>query len=133
MINCNVMPTVISKEQSIECQRCKYASKKIRWCGKHGGYIPGSMEKKVQLIKGRPVKYPTTAEMAKTFTRSLGQHIGSGLKKRSKEEQEQCLKICNGCDRFIAKTKVGPRCMECGCCINLKTRWATAHCPLNKW
>ena len=95
---------------------------------------------KVRIVKSiaasrAKTKYPSTARMGLGFGYALARHTRSGFKKRSKKEQEKVMAICRACEPyFVPETKVlGPRCKKCGCCMSLKTRWATAHCDLGKW
>ena len=37
---------------------------------------------------------------------------------------------CQGCEHFI---KDSSRCKKCGCFMKVKTRIATARCPVGKW
>ena len=39
------------------------------------------------------------------------------------------LDICNGCEFLTEKNK----CEKCGCFMKVKTRVATARCPIGKW
>ena len=39
-------------------------------------------------------------------------------------------KICLECPRLIRATK---QCRECGCFMAIKTKLATAQCPIGKW
>lgn len=72
--------------------------------------------------------------MAKTFTKEVSKYIRSGLKNRTKEEQQNVIGICKLCKPyFVEKTTAGPRCKRCGCCISLAKRWKTKHCPIGKW
>jgi hypothetical protein len=51
-------------------------------------------------------------------------------KKVSKEIAEERMEICKGCPRLIQATK---QCKECGCIMVLKTKLASAFCPIGKW
>ena len=44
--------------------------------------------------------------------------------------QNERLKICETCPKFIKLTKT---CKECGCFMVLKTKLSEASCPLGKW
>lgn len=104
-----------------ECKICRHASKQIRLCCKFG----------LELSKGKEVQYPSGIQMARNFGGSAVRHVRSGFKKRSKEEQARCRLLCEGCDDYVAESKIGPRCSRCGCCVKLAVRWATKHCPGN--
>jgi len=117
---------VFTPEQIEECKKCKHASKRKVWCCLFGVYIRGN-------IVTPKIKYPSKLRMGAGFSKALYRHVRSGLKQRSKEEQEKCKAICKKCIHFVPVTKVGPRCRLCGCCMDLKTRWETAHCEIGKW
>ena len=51
-------------------------------------------------------------------------------RKITEEEIKSRLDTCNDCDRLIKTVNV---CKECGCFMNIKTKFLIASCPLNKW
>ena len=124
MINCVTIPE-FTKEQIADCHKCKHASKKKEFCSNPnvGVYI-GEKSK---------IEYPSKIQMAKNFGKAAGKHIKSGLKKRSDVEQKRVMDICLKCEWYEPTSKLGVRCKKCGCCMDIKKRWATAHCPLKKW
>ena len=119
-----------TSEQIAECVNCIHASNKKIWCCLFGVRIRPEGE----IIKPpNKIQYPSIPKMAMGFGKAAYRHIASGLKHKSKAEYERCKKICKGCDEYIEKTKVGPRCKLCGCCMDLKTSWSTGHCKMGKW
>lgn len=46
----------------------------------------------------------------------------------SKEEQQQRISICNGCEYYTMK-----RCMHCGCFMENKVKFSISKCPIDKW
>ncbi len=40
------------------------------------------------------------------------------------------LSMCQGCEHFISATS---QCKKCGCFMKVKTKLATARCPVGKW
>lgn len=48
----------------------------------------------------------------------------------SEEIADERLKVCNACPELIQLTKT---CKKCGCFMTLKTKFAKATCPLEKW
>ena len=40
------------------------------------------------------------------------------------------LSMCQGCEHFISATS---QCKKCGCFMKVKTKVATARCPVGKW
>lgn len=126
-MGCNkeIPPTVFDENQLKECRPCDWASDTKSWCGLFGIWIKSPSEQKPS--------YPPVLEMVGNLVTATGRHILSGLKNRTEEEQNKCREICQACDNYVIESRLGPRCTKCGCCTNIKTRWATAHCPLEKW
>ena len=122
-----------TKEQIEECGQCKHPSAKIRWCGLFACKIQEAG--KIILPADKKVQYPSAVTMAKNFVKATAKQIASGLKTRSEQEQKKCQEICVGCDKYVAKTRIGPRCRLCGCCTGLAKRWKSKHCPATppKW
>ncbi len=104
------------------CERCKGRHEMVRTAIQRS---KESTEKKLE--------YPSLPTMAKSFGKALYNHAKSGFKKRTEAEQQKVMEICRACEFFIAESKIGPRCVKCGCCMSLKTRWAASHCKLGKW
>jgi hypothetical protein len=46
----------------------------------------------------------------------------------SDEVQEERMLICHQCPKFC-----DGRCIECGCYMRLKTKFAEVECPIGKW
>jgi len=113
--------------QIAECEKCKHISGKKIWCCKFGVYI----REHERIIV--PKQMPSVGTMAKGFVREGAKYLKAGRPKRSEVEQTACRLICVQCGHYQEKSKLGPRCSKCGCCVNLKTRWATAHCPEGLW
>ena len=70
---------------------------------------------------------------AKESLTDLASDIVNGKEIDASEETVKNRKeICNNCDqqKIIAKLKL---CKECGCLIDVKTKGASFHCPINKW
>lgn len=121
----------MTAEQVVECQGCKYASGRKVWCCLFG--IP-IIEKGRIFVPDRKIAYPSRLTMGANFAKESVRYLTAGRPNRTEKEQALCRAICERpCDYYVAGSKLGPRCSKCGCCINLKTRWATAHCPLGKW
>ena len=116
-------------EQIKKCSQCKMASGKVRWCGHFGCWIG---DKKI-ITPDKKIKYPSMPKMAGNLASATAKHLASGMKKRSDAEQKNCLAICKACNSFVPDSKIGSRCQKCGCRMDIKVRWTTAHCPLKKW
>ena len=121
----------MTAEQLAECCKCKHASGKKVWCCLFGIAL---IEEGRIFVPDRKVRYPSWLKMGASVAKESAKYIAAGRPKRSSQEQGRCKAICERpCDYYVAESKLGPRCSKCGCCINLKTRWATANCPLKKW
>lgn len=56
--------------------------------------------------------------------------VNPSVPKLSDDDAKKRYSICLDCDRFL---KVTNQCKECGCFMSIKTRLATASCPIGKW
>jgi hypothetical protein len=56
--------------------------------------------------------------------------VNPNIPKAEDSEAERRLNICLACPELIQATK---QCRQCGCFMKLKTRIASATCPLQKW
>jgi hypothetical protein len=130
-----------TKEQIAECQSCRWISGKKRWCCHFGVWIIEAgtiIQPSKKIIRPQP-KLPPMRTMAKNFAGVAIKYARSGFKNRTPAEQQRCKDIChtrkNGkpCEFFIADSRLGERCSQCGCCINLATLWASKDCPKNYW
>ncbi len=74
---------------------------------------------------------PSLMKQGMNFLKAGVKHVAGGMKKASQEEIDRRLGICKGCPFFVDGD--APRCTKCGCHMNLKARWETAHCPIQKW
>lgn len=75
---------------------------------------------------------PNIAKQASSFTKESIRYIKSGMPKRSPDEIDRVKLICKQCD-YYQERNGSVRCAKCGCYLNIKTRWATADCPIGKW
>lgn len=75
-------------------------------------------------------KLPPLKRMAKTFLDSSYKQLRAGNPQRTDEEIARIKDICMECPHLI-KEKM--RCSKCGCFVDVKARWQTAHCPEGKW
>ncbi len=83
--------------------------------------------------------YPSYRRMSRSLISETIKYIKSGFKTRTRAEQEKLIRICIGtkdtkrCDYYKVYVGLVPRCLECGCCLHIKKRWITAHCPIDRW
>jgi len=119
-----------TKEQIEACEKCKHASGKKVWCCLFGVWIK---EQSRIITPDKKIKYPSMMKMAGNFTKESYEYIKEGRPKRSDEEKAKVILMCQQCEFYVPQTKLGPRCKKCGCNMNVKARWATAHCPIGKW
>ena len=140
-MSCNkIKKPVFTKEQIAECEKCRHASKRKTWCCNpligcsiiEAGKVLTPQKKKI-LLPNRKVKYPSIGSMGKSLIKGVAKHARSGFKNRSEAEQRRCQEICLKCDDYDLTSRLGPRCKVCGCNMKVKTRWASANCPKNKW
>ena len=130
-MDCNRITTPdFTRKQISECQKCKHASGRKIWCCLFGVHI---IENGKIIQPARKVKYPSKLKMAKSLVKETTKYVKAGMPNRSNAEQLRCKAICELCDEYVLKTKVGPRCQKCGCCMNLATLWKTKNCLLKKW
>ena len=97
------------------------------WCPKFKSHIPRSW-----CFARCDIKkvYPGITTMAKEFAKETAKHIKAGAPKRSDEEVNRIKAICEACDELNPQSK---RCYLCGCKMDRKIPWATAHCRIEKW
>ena len=127
-MTCNkITKPEFTKEQIIECGKCKHASAKVKWCGLFGDWIG---EHSRIIVPDKKIKYPSIATMGKSFIKAGAKHIASGMKERSEEEIKRILTICESCEEYVKKTG---RCKVCGCGMKRKIKWSTTNCKLRKW
>ena len=79
-----------------------------------------------EVEKSQPM--PSLAQQAWNFTRAVADHLKSGAAHVSEEGYKKRMEECDGCDR-----RQDNRCLECGCFIPTKAKWASSECPIGKW
>lgn len=135
LVSCIAKPE-FTKAQIAKCKKCKWVSAKKRWCGKWACWIGGAG----QIVRpNKNISPPSRLQMASSFAKEAGRFVAAGAPCRPEAEQARLKAICKSCRQptgepmlFLDPQK-GPRCRVCGCCTNVKTLWATAHCPRGKW
>ncbi len=63
-----------------------------------------------------------------TFATACIRHVSEGGFDVSDEVYKERLSICETCSE-----RQDEICIQCGCHLPLKARWATQECPLKKW
>ena len=111
---CIVKPE-FTKAKIRECRKCKWASARIKWCGKWGCWIQG---------------YPGYAVMARSFVKASVKQRLAGNPIRSEKEIEKIKAICEVCDFYVKDRR---RCLKCGCKMEKKIPWETTSCLIGKW
>ena len=75
-----------------------------------------------------PRQMPNMAKQAWNFTRAGADHLKSGAAHASEKLYKARMEQCDGCDR-----RQDTRCLECGCYLPTKAKWASSECPIGKW
>ena len=126
-----IKPLSVLRGETIEkhyvCHECN-----IRFIGE-------SIKAPDYILEYRKKRYPSTSppnqpslmKKITNFTKSAIKHVRSGMKNASEKEIDKRMEICKGCEFFIEGEK--PRCSKCGCHLNLKARWESSKCPIDKW
>ena len=71
-------------------------------------------------------KLPSLPQQAKNLGQAVISHAINGFKQA--DDYENRIAICEGCERFK-----NDKCLECGCFMKVKAKWAEQSCPINKW
>jgi len=95
-----------------------------------------------KMLKGEK-KLPLMSQMVRNVAVEHWKSLKAFLKGKhvivpqeiAQERWDECIK----CDRLLYDEinpdtdKKDGRCIECGCFMNVKTHYATAECPIDKW
>jgi len=136
-MECNKKPIKFNVQQIEKCKKCKFASGNVNhetrrgWCSKYKVFINDKnkiIHLKDPVLEVKKLTLPSKRQMAKNFMGSAMLHLKSGLKQRSEADQLKCRLICESCGFMINN-----RCLKCGCYLSKAIKWATKHCPVNKW
>jgi hypothetical protein len=73
----------------------------------------------------------TLVEKGVKFISASTRFVMSGFQEVPENVQQERLSICKECPFFSGGEN--PECEKCGCLLNLKTKWATEKCPIDKW
>jgi Zn finger protein HypA/HybF involved in hydrogenase expression len=76
---------------------------------------------------------PSKAKMAVGLAGAAAKQYAALNPQRSDAEIVKLADICRRCEQYVETSELGVRCKVCGCHLNIKQRWATAHCPLKQW
>lgn len=71
---------------------------------------------------------PNPTQRAWNLAASVKDFISDGCRTVLKEQFEERLKICDGCEFRNANS-----CTKCGCRLNLKARGRAFRCPVDRW
>ena len=72
---------------------------------------------------------PSKLRQAKNLLTATVEHVAHGMKSVSDEEYARRLGICDECPELLK----GRRCVKCGCFMEVKAKWETSNCSINKW
>ena len=93
------------------------------------GIVHMEPEKYTELTqKYATKKLPSVAKQAFNFAKSATKHMAGGMAGVSEKTYWGRLEMCRGCDKLQ-----DDRCIECGCFVKIKAKWASESCPLGKW
>jgi hypothetical protein len=84
-------------------------------------------------VRDEPNAAPSAVEMALNFAKAAAKHAMDGARKTTPEERTNRLAICSSCEFCESREEAPYRCTNCGCFLQVKTAWASEHCPLAKW
>ena len=117
-----------------EC-KFKYNDEKQEWVCAVCGRIVQAPKDHVIHAECRPVA--NFIQRAVNYTKAVAIHISTGAKKRTDEQVNDLLDICQHCEHYNAE---GQYCRVCGCrCTGgsnaffNKLRMESQHCPRGKW
>lgn len=72
---------------------------------------------------------PSLWQQAKNLGKAVVKHAANLFQIAPDSVIEMRKSICDSCDKLNAER----RCSECGCYVDVKTKWASEECPLKKW
>ena len=96
-------------------------------------------EKMLEEEKKLPPASQMVRDLAVTHWKSLGAWLNGSQTITSQEEAQRRWEICKQCPHLLYDEtnpdtgKKDGRCTHCGCFMNVKTHYATAECPIEKW
>lgn len=94
-------------------------------------WLQKDQEQKTVLAEGEECcqeKTPTIRSMAKNLVKSAGEIKRSRFKLASQEEWDRRYGLCQTCSWFKHH-----RCMQCGCFMKVKSKFAAMKCPVGLW
>ena len=84
--------------------------------------------------KEQEQQYPSLPQQGKNLSDAIARSFKDLLEGEDimvgKFEQRRRYDICQACKHFNGKHN---RCMECGCYLNVKTKFKSEECPIKKW
>jgi hypothetical protein len=76
------------------------------------------------------IEQPGFFQRAWTFGKALARHAKNKFATVPSEVAKARLQICESCDQFEPKDRT---CKACTCYLDIKTKWSSESCPLEKW
>lgn len=90
-----------------------------------------NFEENVVITLG--VQSPSNLKMLQNFTRASFRWVKSGFKIADEETFGRRKSICDSCQYWNAKARMGMgKCLKCGC-SSFKLKLETEKCPIGKW
>ena len=87
-----------------------------------------------EQIKENP-KPPSIIKKAANFSKAIVKHVRDGFVKTPERVFKHRMDICSRCDKLNRDESMETLgdCLECGCPVSAKARWASEACPIGKW
>lgn len=79
------------------------------------------------------VEKPGVIQLGINFLKAATKQVVNGLPETAPQERKIRLEICGVGQEKHCEMLDGNRCLDCGCFVEEKSKWATADCGLNKW
>ena len=94
-----------------------------------GGKVVGSFSGNLSVSSNKSDQDPVIKRQVRPWDLLRSKSSPEG-ERVTEDVRQKRLSICGECPRFV---KLTSQCMECGCIMKLKTKLASATCPLGKW
>tara|TARA_R100000808_G_scaffold63_1_gene509 strand:+ start:6869 stop:7498 length:630 start_codon:yes stop_codon:yes gene_type:complete len=109
------------EERSGGCKSCRKKKSPVTQNHK-------TTEDKQRQEKREEIRPPSVAAQGWNFAKAVTKYVSTGGKKVDEHQFAERMAICDNCEY-----RSGPRCLKCGCFLEMKASWASADCPIGKW